>query len=258
MHKHILILSIFATYFAVAGYGLYIYQAGILVSALVLFGVPAYALARYSHAPSVILTSVIVLSLGLACILESVAVISGLWVSQGIQELAIANTIQLEALLSFVLQSLFLVLLYELFFDDGIYTQVSAQTRLTAFFVFCAGLVSLTCIYLFFGPDQTVSYAYLFILVALMLSSISALGVYRTYSVRFFDKLVNFTALASFPLLVATVVSVANGHRLFSTSPAFATVELLSVPVPLEVFLLILVLPFLVATMYEVYLDDRR
>ena len=79
MHRWIAIFSFAIVYYALAWYGLYVFDAGLVVTGLFLYGVPAFLLAHYSYAPTPVILSVACLGLGLGVILESTAHIYGLW-----------------------------------------------------------------------------------------------------------------------------------------------------------------------------------
>ena len=56
MHRTVLLLFILSVYYAIATAGLYTFDAGMLASTLILFGVPSMVFARFSVAPPMVLS----------------------------------------------------------------------------------------------------------------------------------------------------------------------------------------------------------
>ena len=258
MQKQIVLLFGAGVYYAVSFYGLAILDAGLLVSALVLFGLPAYLLARYSAAPTPVITSIVALGIGLSLVLEATAGLYGLWDTGGVAQLRIFGLIPTELVLATILQTLFLALLYELLFDDGQYTASSGRTRFGAFalFIVAASIIALSLQYFFgnsFGAD-----AYLWVVGILAGSGIAALALARVITVRMFDKIIDFSLLASIPLLIGSFLASANGHKIFEGNTYLGDVTLFSIAVPFEELLLAIAIPFFIGVIYEVYLDDQQ
>lgn len=259
MHRNVLLFFAALLYYALATYALYSFQSGLLVTSLVLYGLPAYALARYSAAPGTVLVAVATFGTGMTILLEGVAHIYGMWYTLGVEELRLFGLIPVEVFLSSILQMLFLVLLYELFFDDGEYTAAHARVRFAAFGVFCLSVLGLIALHHYVLHTIFVSHSYLWILGILVLSTLASLAIHKTLSIRFFDKIFAFSLVSWLPLLCGLILAVANTHKLFANVHDYLfTFTLFSEHLPLEELVLTLVIPLFVATFYELYLDDAR
>ena len=257
MHRNVLLALGGFVYYGLSLYALLSFNSGILLSSLLLFGIPAYVLARYSAAPAPVLIAVAVLGAGIAVLFGGIAHIYGIWYTVGVDELRLFGLIPVEVITASVLQLLFLVLLYELFFDDGEYSQVHARTRFTAFGVFCVSVMALIGIHHYILNGIFFTHSYLWLLGVLLVSSISALAVRRSLSLAFFDRVALFSLIAMVPLLVNLIVAVYNTHRVFAHVGDYVyTFTFFGSAVPLEEVLLALTVPFFVAVFYELYLDD--
>lgn len=259
MHRNILLGVGAAVYYALAAYGLFVFHAELLVTSIVLFGVPAYLLGRFSAAPSNVLIAVCTFGVGIALLLEGVAHIYGIWYSLGVDELRIFGLVPVEIVGTLIIQTIFLALLYELVFDDGVYTASSARTRFIAFGVFTLGVLALVAIHQYLLDAIFLSHSYVWILGILVVSSIAALATHKKLTAHFFKRLGIFSLIALAPLLINTVIAVVNVHKVFAyTHDYLATFTIAGQIVPIEEVLLMLVFPLFVATFYELYLDDAR
>lgn len=259
MKSKLLLCASASVYYLLAGYLLYAVEADVLVVALALFGLPAYVLARYSAAPASVIIAVAVFGSGIALLLEGIAHIYGLWETTGFAQLQQFGLIPLEVLAGTVLQVLFLALLYELVFDDGIYAQVRAHVRFAAFGVFSLSVLLLIAVHHYVLAGTFLPYSYVWILCILVGASLAALAVYRFLSLRFFKRVFLFCICACVPLLANLFLVLANGHKLFiGTETYLFSFNILGSTLPLEEVLLVFVMPFFVATIYELYLDDRN
>ena len=256
LHRTLIISIVFCVYYVLAWYGLYVFGAEILLTSLVLFGVPAYALARFSSAPTSVLISVILLGASLALFLEGIAHVYGLWYTVGVDELRIFGLIPIEALVATTLQVVFLALVYESMFDDGVYTEQSSRTRMAAFGILLgtvAVLIALESVI----DTRFMESPYQWLISALLLSCFLSLVTYRSLTVRFLDRLIYFTMVAAIPLGINLMLAITNVHKVFANLNEYSyTYTLFASSVPLEELLLALTMPLLVATVYEIYLDD--
>jgi len=259
MHRNVLLSATALAYYALAAAGLFIFEAGILVSSIVLFGIPAYLLARFSAAPSVVITAVIALGAGIAFLLEGIAHIYGIWYTLGVDQLRLFSLIPVEVLFTSIVQTLFLALLYELVFDDGIYTSSSARTRFAAFGVFALSVLALIGLHQYVVKGVFLSHSYVWILGILAASSLAALAVHKRLSMKFFKRLCFFSLLAAVPLLISAVLAVTNTHKVFAYVHDYLYVfTIFGGVIPLEELMMVFVLPLFVATFYELYLDDTK
>jgi hypothetical protein len=259
MHRNVLLVAIGIVYYALASYGLLVFGAGLLATSIILFGLPAYALARYSAAPSAVLLSVVVFGSGIAILLEGIAHIYGIWYTIGIDELRLFGIIPIEVIATSIIQTLFLALLYELIFDDGEYSEAPISTRLTAFGIFAFSALVLVGLHVYMFKDILFNHSYIWMLITLVGATLTTLAITDSLSLRFFDRLTFFTLVASIPLFCSLCVAVFNTHKVFAfTNDYLYTFMLFGNAVPLEELLLTLAIPLFVATFYEVYLDDAQ
>jgi len=259
MHRTVLLLASALVYFSIGTFGLVVFDAGIVATALILFGIPAYILARYSAAPVHVLCSVAVFAIGLSVLLEGIAHTYGIWYVLGVEELKLFGLIPLEVIVTSLLQTLFLVLLYELLFDDGEYSEVHVSHRLISIGTFSMAVFLLIGLHRYILTAVFVSYSYTWIVGILIASSFSLLIMTGSMSIRFFDRLCAFSLYASFPLLCGLYSAIVNTHIVFAyTSDYLFTFELFGASVPIEAFLMLFALPLFVATFYELYLDDAQ
>lgn len=258
MHRTVLLFSIIASYYTVVTWGLYMFDAGMLTSALFLFALPSLALAHFTVAPPMVLLSVTMLGAGVSFLLEGVAHMYGLWYTFGILETRVFDLVPLEMLLTSILQTVFLCLLYEVLFDDGIYSPRSAWQRFGFFAVFSVAVVSLIGFHRYIADEIFLPYSYVWIVGILIASALAVLVLHKDLTVGFFDKVIDFTLIGAMPLAIYLWLSVVNVHKIFGyTQEYVTTVSFFGATVPFEEILLLFALPFFVATVYEVYLDDR-
>tara|TARA_B100000745_G_C20146277_1_gene393082 strand:- start:836 stop:1615 length:780 start_codon:yes stop_codon:yes gene_type:complete len=258
MHRTVLLFSIIVLYYTLALWSLFVFDAGMLVSALVLFAVPALALARFTVAPPMVLLSVTVLGAGVAFLLEGIAHMYGLWYSIGIMETRVFNLVPLEMLIVIVFQVVFLALLYEVFFDDGIYSPRSAWQRFGFFAVFSVAVVVLIGIQRYVADSIFLPYSYLWMIGILVGSALAILILHKSLSVPFFDRIIDFSLIAAVPSGIYLFLASANVYKVFGyTQEYIATISFYGQSVPLEEIILLFALPFFIGTVYEVYLDDK-
>ncbi len=258
LHRHVVLLAVVAAYFGVATSALVWFDAGLLVTAVTLFGVPALALAHFTLAPAAVVLSVTFLGTGLAVMLEGVAHVYGLWYSLGITELRLFGVLPLEMIAAVTLQALFLGLLYEVLFDDGAYTETSAYKRLLYFGVFTVGAFGLIGLHVLLFKSVFFSYSYIWLVVSVVAASITMMLLHRQFTVSFIDRLFDFTLIAAVPSGIALWLSAHNVHKVFANPQEYVgTVSLFGEMVPAEEVVLLFAIPFLIAICYELYLDDR-
>ena len=257
MHRNIILISILGVYYALSTYALYTFDAGLLVSSLVLFGLPALALSHFTLAPPAVLISITLLGVGVAVLFEGIAHIYGLWYSLGIDEARIFGLIPIEMIFATTMQVIFLALLYEVFFDDGVYTPRSAWHRMIFFVVFGVGVLVLLTMHHFLLNGLFLPYSYLWIIGSIIASALAALSLHRDLNIAFFDKIIDFSLVASIPLGISLWISSVNVHKVFAhTTEYLYTFSFYGQVVPIEEIVLLVALPFFVGTVYEMYLDD--
>lgn len=258
MHRRVLLLALVLVYYGVATYGLALYDAGLMVTALVLFGLPAWVLARFTVAPPAVLVAVTSMGLGIAVILEGIAHIYGLWYSLGITELKLFGVLPLETVAALTLQILFFALVYEVLFDDGVYTERSAEMRFGFFTLFAIASLGLIAIHVFLVRGVFLDYSYLWLVMSMVVASFVMLSLHRRFSVVFINRIFNFALIAALPSGLALWLAAHNVHKVFGNQSAYiASVPVFGQVVPIEALAVLFVLPLFVATMYEIYLDDE-
>ncbi len=255
-HRTFITTAIFLSYYALAWYGLSVFESGLLLTSLVLFGFPAYALARFSAAPGAVMVAVILFGATLGIFLEGIAHVYGLWYTIGIDAARLFGLVPIEAIAATSIQVLFLALLYEALFDDGVYTVAPARMRLWAFAVLALTVAFFVAIEAYIGA-RLIESPYQWIVSLLLLACFLALVVYRALTIRFLDRLVYFSFVAAVPLGVSLSLALTNVHKVFGHVSEYAyTYSWFGELVPIEELALILTMPLLVATVYEIYLDD--
>jgi len=259
MHRAIILGTVGAVYYGLSAYALHSFEVGVVVTAMILFAFPAAFLAHFSYAPSAVLITVATFGLGLALLLEGTAHIYGLWYTVGVDTARLFGMIPLEVLIMTVSQVVFYALLYEMMFDDGTYTPHSARVRFTTIGVFVIAVLVLLAAHQYVFKTLFIESSYLWIVATILFSALAALGVHRTYSARFFDRLLNFALVGAIPGMIALWLAVTHTHKVFAHSTVYlAEFRLFGASFPLEEMLLVFAIPLLVATVYEIYLDDAQ
>ncbi len=258
LHRHLVLLALVGTYFTVATLALAWFDAGLLVTAVTLFGVPSLALAHFTVAPAAVLLAVTCLGTGLAIILEGVAHVHGLWYSLGLTELQLFGVLPFEMIAALTLQVLFFGLLYEVLFDDGVYTEVSAHKRLGYFMVFTLASIGLIALHVFLFQGALFTYSYVWLIGCLVAASFTIAFLHRQFTMSFIDRIFDFMLIAAVPSALALWLAALNVHKVFANPHEYlATFSLFGEVVPIEEVALLFAVPCLVAVCYELYLDDR-
>ncbi len=258
MRKWFAITIVSVIYYTIAWYALSVFDAGLVATAVILYGVPSILLAYYSYAPAVVLITVSAIGIGLSMLLESVAHIYGLWYTLGAAETRLFGLVPAETMIAAMMQSIFFVLLYELFFDDGVYNRSSLRTRMGSFLLFTFAAMLLIMIQQYWLAGFFLTYSYVWMVLVICACVVAAMGVYRYYSITFFNRIRNFTLLAAIPSAMAMALAVINTHKVFANPEQYIfTLTIFEEMVPFEEVLLIFAVPFLIATIYELYLDDK-
>jgi magnesium-transporting ATPase (P-type) len=258
MHRRLILLALAAVYYCIAIFSLLIFEAQILVTSVVLFGIPAYALARFSLAPLSVILMVALVGAGVGVLLEALAHVYGLWYTAGVNVAKLFGIIPIEGVLAITLQIVFLTLVYETMFDDGVYNLRNIHKRILlfvgvgiAFMVFAWGSIAISSVFF-------IESVYVWLLILLALACFVLLFIYRAFTVQLLDRIVLFTIIAIGPLLGALLVAVVNVQKVFAFTGEYVySFAVLGEIIPLEEVLLLFILPLLVATVYELYLDDQ-
>lgn len=257
MHRNVIFTFILIVYCIVATVGLTQFGAGLYASLLLLLGIPIITLIRYSAAPSPVIATVTLFGVGLSLLLEGAAYAYGLWYMPSAVDAALFGWLTFGMVVLTTLKALFLVLFYELLFDDGFYRVANARERLIEFGLFAVGAVLIIGVLNVMFNALDTSRAYYWLTIALLLSSVAMLLVRRALKLRLVNKIATFVGVAAIPMLCVEWLLVANDFKIVTTSDNLVSLPFSGVALPLGEFLLALALPAFVITVYELYLDDR-
>lgn len=257
MHRNVLFTFGLIVYFLTVTVGLSLFDAGFYTSIILLLGLPTVLLVRFSAAPSPMLVTVSVFGVGSALLLEGAANAYGLWYLNGPTDIAILGWITLEMLLLTAVKVVFLVLFYELLFDDSEYSISQARTRLVEFGLFVVAAVILIGSFNNIFDALSNSSAYYWITILLLFSSMAMLLVRRAVTLHLFDKIAHFVAVAAIPMLCLEFLLIANGHKTVISAAHDVSLPFTTLSLPFGEILLALSLPAFVTVVYELYLDDR-
>ncbi len=186
-------------------------------------------------------------------VIDAVGHTTGAWYSI-VQSSTRLLGVSFESVLFAFIHSLYFLVLYEFFFDDGVIKSRRQKVLLPLVTTF--GTVVVSFLYLF--SVQLASFSFLWILVVLfsvLVCTLLFMGRGASWAVA--EKVFWF-AVAVWPLSVLMeLVALANGVRVFAfTSEYLTTVTMFGQVVPLEELLLLLIWPMTLAALYECYVDD--
>ena len=233
-------------------------DASFLVVTAVLLGAPIFVLWNRLHLTSHLIPLLATFTLLATAIVQLYAYKSGLWYELSPLELPLFGGAPIESYVFSVLHILYLILLYEYFFDDGVSvkrSKISARSLGSLGVLYAVALGAL-----YTNPIIFVSYPFAFLLA--FLSSLFALLIMMRKSVpsvALFKKAGLF-AFATLPLsLVYEWIMVENNIRLFANINEYIMYfEWNRHIIPAEEILLLLMIPFGLVLLYEMYLDDQR
>ena len=256
MHRNVVFTFGLIVYFVVVTIALTNFDVGLFTSAIILLGLPTFLLARFSAAPSVLLLAVTCFAVGMAFLLEGAAYAYGLWYTSSSVGVEIMGFLSLEIFLITLMKIIFLVLFYELLFDDGLYSLSKARNNFVEFGVFGISAAVLVGVISLLFDNFNDSNAYYWITIILLLSSLAMLSLRQALTLRLINKIVHFVGVAMIPMLCIELLIVSGGHKviipmLYTFSFPFTNTSL-SIPD----FLLAISIPAFVIVVYELYLDD--
>lgn len=227
----------------------------LVTTIIVMLAFPIFVLARYSAAPSIMLFTITGFGTGVAILLEGIAHLYGLWSSSLVSEFG-AVSFGL-ATITFM-KILFLVLFYELLFDDGVYQISQARSRFVEFLFFgIAGLILVFILAKFFITYKSPE-VYYWMTVVLLAASFAMLMVWQRLTQRLFNKLFVFVCAAAIPMLAVELSLVAGGYKEIITMLHPVAIPLYGISLPLGEILLAFSLPAFISSVYELYLDDGK
>lgn len=233
-------------------------DASFLIVTSLLFGAPIFALWNRLQLKSHLVPLVATFTLLTTAIVQIYAYKSGLWFELSPLSLSVFGGAPLETYVFSVLHILYLILLYEYFFDDGTSTK---QTKISARGLGMLGVVYAIILGIIY-TDSTILVSYPFAFLLAFMSSLFAVMILVRQSMpslALFKKAGLF-ALATFPLsLIYEWILLENGIRLFANVNEYiAYFEWNYHVVPIEQFLLLLIVPFGLVMLYEMFIDDAR
>lgn len=192
---------------------------------------------------------------------ETYAYLNGVWYELTDLPVRLFGLIPIEAFIAGFVHWLFFIVVYEYFFDDK---KTSSKKKITLPFLhyFLSGTLSLVAfalsyVYLFSGMLFTFPFAFLIVIGFLIF--MVAVVVFQTKWLRVLPKISLF-ALCIFPYsLVYEYVSLQNDLRFFANANEYVYSFILwGQLLPLEELVFVFVVPFWMAAVYELYLDDGQ
>lgn len=256
MHRNVIFTFGFIIYFMVASFALLQFGFGIISAAVLMLGVPIYTLAHYSAAPRAMMITVSCFAIGMSLLLEGLGHIYGLW-SLVSDTGTFSGGLTFEILVVTSFKVLFLILFYELLFDDGEYSIAEARSRLSEFGLFTVAAIVLVSLFYFFYDQFAMPSMYYWLTLILLLSSVAMLTVQQVLTLRLVNKILLFAAVAAIPMLCVEYLLIGSGHKVITTMLHPVNLPLFAGPIPLGELLMAFSMPVFVSTIYELYLDDR-
>ena len=235
------------------------FEANVLLSVVFLSVLPAALMWWYEKLHTRVVAIALVVSAGLTFIYESTAYINGIWYATSPSEWRVFDLFPVEAFVAAFAHFLFFIVAYEYFFDDRQSSKKKLQ-RGTAYALGLAGfLFTLALAYVYLFSNLILTNAFAWIILDLIALIVIVCALARRYVGRVLGK-VSLFALSMVPLsLTYEYVALSNNLRFFANPNEYVySFTVLNQIVPLEELLFLLLLPFVIALVYELYLDDGR
>lgn len=188
---------------------------------------------------------------------ESVSYTNGVWYHLSSFDVRILGLFPPEIVVRNIAIVLFVVMAYEYFFDDKKTIAPSWNQKNVYLFVFNAVLVAAAIVSLFFLTRLYVPFTFVLLLLSLIVSvAVSSLIVHK-HTLHVFKKAL-FSSLALFPFFVLLeAIAALNVYWVFANTGEYLySFDIGSSVLPIEQFLLLLIVPFWIVSVYEFYLDD--
>lgn len=233
-------------------------DASFLIVAALLFGAPIFVLWNRLQLTSHLVPLVATFTLLATAIIQIYAYKSGLWYELSSLSLPVFGGAPFETYIFSVLHILYLILLYEYFLDDG---QSTKRTKISPRGLGILGVVYALILAIIY-TDSTILVSYPFAFLLAFMSSLFAVMILIRKSMpklALFKKAGLF-AVVTLPLsLIYEWILLENGIRLFANVNKYiGYFELNYHVVPFEQFLLLLIVPFGLVMLYEMYIDDSN
>lgn len=246
-------------YFAFSSVLLYVSGANLLLATLVFWFVPSLFFVRRVHLSLAFLCKVTIFSLSSTLAWEVFAYLNQIWFEHTIFSVRVLGLFPIEILFWNLGYVLFIVLTYEFFFDNfNINGKIQPRYRFPLS-LFHVGLVFIPLVYLIIFSHITFDFMYALLVVATLVTLTIGLLVRHANLSRVFKKGFAQSLFMLPPSLMHEAVSISNQHWYFYESGSYLlNINFFGYPLPIEEFLFILLIPFWVIVMYEMYLDDAR
>ena len=166
--------------------------------------------------------------------------------------------VPVSAYLFSVLHILYLIIVYEYFFDDG---RNTGRSPFSQSMIVYAGLgYTAVAGYLYVYPDLFIAHPFLALVVALcVIFSILITVRHPVGYGRLVTRAIRFTFVMLPISLAYECIMVANNIRFFANPEQYLySFSVAQFSIPIEEVFLILLIPFGVAVLYELYFDDAR
>lgn len=232
--------------------------ASFLVITGVLFSAPIFVLWNRLQLQSHLVPLVATFTLLTTAMIQIYAYKSGLWYELSPLALPVFGGAPFETYLFSVLHILYLILLYEYFFDDG---HSVKRTKISARGLAMVGVGYAVIIGIIYtNPIILVSYPFAFLLAFISSLFAVVILVRQTMPTPALFKKAFLFALATLPLsLVYEWIMIENGIRLFANANEYlAYFEINRHVIPIEELLLVLIIPFGLVMLYEMFIDDSK
>lgn len=252
-------LTALTLYAAFVGVILVYFEANILWVMLMLTLLPTALFWYLEKLNTRIIPIILVIAFTATLFFETFAYLNGIWYELSPLSSRLFGLIPVEAFIAGFAHWLFFIVVYEYFFDDR---KTSRKKTLPFLHYFLAGTASLIAfslayVYLFSATFFTFPFALMIVLGFVVF--ITAIIIFQTKWIRVMPKVLVF-ALCLLPFsLVYEYVSLQNDLRFFANVNEYIySFNFLGMSLPVEELLFVFLVPFWMAALYELYLDDGR
>lgn len=252
-------LATLTVYTALAALLLVHFEASILWAMLFLSLLPVVLFWYLEKLHTQYIVWLLLITLSVTTFFEVFAYINNLWSELSPFAVRVFGLFPLEVFLISFIHTLYLIVVYEYFFDDK---KSSLQKVLPHTNYLLAGILSLLALavsYIYLFPGLVFDQPFLALLVLGAFIFTVAIAIFRNTWIQVWRKVL-FFSLAIFPTsLIYEYVALNNGFRLFNDSNEFIyQLHFFGQLLPLEELVFIFIVPFWVAMVYELYFDDGK
>ncbi|MCA9366155.1 hypothetical protein KC722_01100 [Candidatus Kaiserbacteria bacterium] len=259
MFDRLVYLLILTIYTALAGLLLTYFEANVLFVVLILSVLPILIIWRLEQLKTGLLPILALISLGATMLFEAYAYTNGLWYELSPFEVRLFGLVPVEAFVAAFVHVLYFVVIYEYLFDDRKSVRVVLPRSLRIVLGGATAMLALGLAYVYVFSNIILSGAFFYLIIGLC----GVLAVLVATSHRSWRQVLGkaaLFALSVFPVsLVYEYVSLHNDLRFFANYHEYIySFSLFGSMVPIEELVLILVVPFWLVLIYELYLDDGK